>query len=81
MPILLQSSEKDVLDLAREITPYVLYKRSPSLFSNLRNFIIDNLGFGDFVFKDQKEIEINRARNIEEMIENLEIISKESLSD
>jgi hypothetical protein len=53
MPILLQSSEKEALALAQTITPNVLNKKSSTLFSDLREFIIDNLGFGDFVFKTQ----------------------------
>ena len=79
MPILLQSNEKDALELAKTISPHVLNKKSSTLFSNLRNFIINNLGFGDFVFKTEKGDEINRAGNIEELVELLETIPEESL--
>ncbi len=80
MPILLQSNEKEALKFANTITPHVLNKKSSTLFSNLREFLINNLGFGDFVFKSQKGDEINRAGNIEELVEILETIPEESLN-
>ena len=79
MPILLQSSEKEALALARTITPNVLNKKSSTLFSDLREFIIDNLGFGDFVFKTQNGKEISRAGNIDELVDLLGTIPEESM--
>jgi len=79
MPILLQSSEKEALALARSITSNVLNKKSSTLFSDLREFIIDNLGFGDFVFKTQNGKEISRAGNIDELVDLLGTIPEESL--
>ena len=79
MPVLLQSNEKNALELAKTITPFVLNKKSSTLFSNLREFLINNLGFGDFVFKTKNGKEISRAGNIEELVEMLETIPEESL--
>ncbi len=79
MPVLLQSNEKNALELAKTITPFVLNKKSSTLFSNLREFLINNLGFGDFVFKTKNGEEISRAGNIEELVEMLETIPEESL--
>ena len=79
MPVLLQSNVKNALELAKTITPFVLNKKSSTLFSNLREFLINNLGFGDFVFKTKNGEEISRAGNIEELVEMLETIPEESL--
>ena len=79
MPILLLSNEKETLELAREITPNVLNKNSSTLFSDLRDFMINNFGFGDFVFKLPDGKEIGRVENIEDLIDFLDDIPKESL--
>ena len=79
MPVLLQSNEIKALEIAKTITPFVLNKKSSTLFSNLREFLINNLGFGDFVFKSKSGQEINRATNIDELVELLETIPNESL--
>ena len=79
MPILLQSNEKEALELARTITPNVLNKSSSTLFSELREFIIYNFGFGDFVFKLPTGEEIGKAVNMEELVEFISTIPKESL--
>src|SRR5512142_455243 len=50
VPIMLQSSVPANADLARSIGAAFLQKGSPTLLSELRQFMIDHCGFGDFVF-------------------------------
>ncbi len=78
-PILLQSSEleneKDALDLGVSF----LNKNSKTLLHDLQKFILGNLGFGDFVFRDKNGNELDRANSLESFGEKLITISDESL--
>lgn len=66
MPFLLQSSESDYEKLAAELGASFINKNSETLASDLTNFILSNLGFGDFVFRDNEGKEINRASSLAE---------------
>ena len=79
MPILLLSNEKEALKLASEVTPNVLYKNSSTLFSDLRDFMIYNFGFGNFIFKMPQGETIGEAGNVEELSKFFEEIPEESL--
>jgi hypothetical protein len=80
MPILLLSNEKEALKLASEITPNVLNKKSSTLFSDLREFMINNFGFGDFIFKLPNGKIIGESSNVEELLEFFGAIPEESLN-
>lgn len=79
-PILLQSSEleneKDAMDLGVSF----LNKNSKTLLHDLQKFILENLGFGDFIFRDKNGNEIDRANSLESFGEKLKTISDESLT-
>ena len=51
LPVLLQSATDDGSPLANAATTFV-DKKSPSLLAEIRAFLQDSLGFGDFVFRD-----------------------------
>lgn len=51
LPLLLQSGEASNAEKAAEIKVAFLSKTSPNLLLELRSFIMNNFGFGDFVFK------------------------------
>ncbi|MCD4770592.1 MAG: phosphoenolpyruvate synthase, partial [Bacteroidales bacterium] len=57
MPFLLQSSNVEKKSIADEMGVGFLNKYSKSLSIELRNFIIQNLAFGPFVFRDPKTME------------------------
>ena len=79
MPVLLLSNEEKALKVAQDITPNVLNKKSSTLFSDLRDFMIYNFGFGDFVFKMPDGEEIGRVENIDDLVEILVDIPEKSL--
>ncbi len=54
MPILLQSSDDGVEELAKKIKVGFINKNSKNLSLQLRNFITQYFAFGDFVFEDPK---------------------------
>ena len=79
IPILLQSSNAEYAEAARSIGVAFLQKGSPRLLHHLRQFMLDNFGFGDFVFKIPDGREVGRASNLRILQEQLEIVPEESV--
>jgi CheY-like chemotaxis protein len=79
IPILLQSSNADFADKAREIGVGFLQKGSPRLLHDLRRFMMDHFGFGDFVFRTPDGVEVGRANNLKTLEEVLHHVPDESV--
>jgi len=80
MPFLLQSSNISFKEVASKMNAGFLHKYSKSLSIELRNFIIKNLAFGPFVFRDPDTLkEIDRAGDLQEFQQKLLTISDKSL--
>ncbi len=79
VPVLLQSSEECWAESAQKLDVAFLRKNSPSLLNDLSRFIHRNLGFGDFVFRDEEENEIDRVTSTSDFEEKLQQIPDESL--
>ncbi len=77
--ILLQSSNADYESKAREIGAGFLLKGSPRLLHHLRNFMLDNFGFGDFVFRTANGAEVCKATNMKTLEEGLRSAPDESI--
>ena len=74
IPLLLTSSESINADKAKNIPAAFVDKNSPSLHAEVRRFFVDQLGFGDFVFRKPDGREIARApslRRFEEILHRL----------
>lgn len=67
MPVLLQSSQGSMADLAKELGVGFLRKYSRTLFMQLSDYMKEEFGFGDFVFRDKKGVEYGRAANLQEL--------------
>lgn len=67
MPILLQSSQVSVADVAKRLNVGFLKKYSRTLFLQLSDYIKEEFGFGDFVFRDGKGVVYGRAANLQEL--------------
>lgn len=67
MPILMQSSQESVSQVAKDLGVGFLKKYSRSLFIQLSDYIKGEFGFGDFVFRDQEGFEYGRAANLQEL--------------
>ena len=67
MPVLLQSSQASIADVAQEIGVGFLKKYSKTLMLQLSDYIKEEFGFGDFVFRDDNRIEYGRASNLKEL--------------
>ena len=60
MPIMLQSTDSSNRELAKKIGADFLHKGSNTLLKDLRNFMLINFGFGDFIFKDVDGNELHK---------------------
>ena len=67
MPILLQSSQGSISKLADELGVGFLKKFSRTLFMQLGDYMKEEFGFGDFVFKDSSGAECGRASNLTQL--------------
>ena len=53
IPLLLMSNESDNARKATEIPAWFVDKNSPSLLGDVRAFVLERLGFGDFIFRSE----------------------------
>ena len=79
IPILLQSTDEKFKEKAYAIGAAFIHKRSPRLLHELREFMLNNFGFGDFVFQTKDGKEVGRASNLKELEIELRRIPDESL--
>ena len=59
-PAVLQSTNREMMHTAAEIGAGFIHKHSRKLLKELRQFMLDNFGFGDFVFRMPDGREIGR---------------------
>lgn len=67
MPILLQSSQDSISIEAERLGVGFLRKYSKTLMLQLSDYIRDEFGFGDFVFRDEDRREYGSASNLKEL--------------
>src|SRR5512133_2002253 len=79
-PIVLQSSRTAFMERAATQGCSFLRKRSPTLLGDLRRFLTDQLGFGDFVFRLPDGTEVGRARDMNELEKLLREVPAESIA-
>jgi len=80
VPILIQSREPGGAQLAAEVGASYVAKNSPRLLQKLRRFVLDNFGFGDFIFHDPLTgKELARAQDLQKMEDILNTIPSASL--
>ena len=76
---LLLSSEIENAEKAKKADTEFIHKHSKHMLHRLRSFITQNLGFGDFIFRDKKGNIIDRAGYLAEFEEKLQNIPEESV--
>jgi CheY-like chemotaxis protein len=79
IPILIQTSDKDLESKVKKIGASFLYKNSPRLLHDLREFMLDHFGFGDFIFELGDGTAVGRAANLRELADQISKIPEESL--
>ena len=78
-PILLQSADRTHMEDAVDAGAEFLWKNSATLLEDLRTYILDHFGFGDFVFRFPDDSPITRAADLREMREQLATVPDQSL--
>jgi len=79
MPVLLQSDEHLDYDIIKELEVGFLLKYTPTHLSELRSFILNNFGFGDFVFRMPDGQEVGRANDLKSFEEQLHHVPEKCL--
>ncbi len=64
IPLLLMSSEPGNAEKAAAIPAVFIDKNAPTLHAEIRQFFIERLGFGEFIFRTPEGDEINRVANL-----------------
>src|SRR2546427_2780809 len=80
VPIVLQSSRTEFMERAQAGGFSFLRKRSPTLLGDLRRFLMEQFGFGDFVFRLPDRTEVARASDLNAFEELLHEVPAESIA-
>ncbi len=79
LPIMMQSSEENNRSLAEDLQAYFVNKNDQSLVHELRNFMLEFMGFGSFTFRNPAGENLGEANNLFELKELIENIPMQSL--
>ncbi|MCW5804008.1 MAG: histidine kinase [Deltaproteobacteria bacterium] len=80
VPVLLQSSNPDHWVGAADVGATFLVKGSPTLLADLREFMTEYFGFGDFVFRAPDGTPVGRAYDLKSLEERLHTVPGESIA-
>ena len=78
-PAVLQSNNAQLAQVAEQIGAGFINKNSRKLLKELRAFMLDNFGFGDFVFRLADGREVGRAADLKELLHLLRTVPVESI--
>ncbi len=79
LPILAQSSKEEFRYQVTELGAAFVNKNSRTLLQELRQFMLENFGFGDFIFRLPGGQEIARAKNLEEFRDRIATVPDKCL--
>lgn len=79
LPIVIQSSDESNSEIAYRLRASFIHKESETLEQDFKSFITHYLGFGNFIYRDQKGAQIAIAKSLKEFERNLHTIPDESL--
>jgi Pyruvate phosphate dikinase, AMP/ATP-binding domain len=80
VPVVLQTSRTEFRPRALAEGYSFLRKRSPTLLKDLRRILTEQFGFGDFVFRLPDLKEVGRAKDLNQLEEQLQTVPAESLT-
>jgi CheY-like chemotaxis protein len=79
VPVLLHSERAENEPAAREVGASFIRKGSPTLLNELRQFMVENFSFGDFVFRMPDGRPVGRAHNLRTLVEKLRSVPEGSI--
>ncbi len=77
MPIVLQSTNLEKKEKADRVNAVFLNKRSDSLLYDIRKFVKNNFGFGDFIFRTLTGEEFAKVANLKELKKYIKKVPEE----
>jgi hypothetical protein len=80
VPVVLQTSRTEFRPRALAEGYSFLRKRSPTLLKDLRRILTEQVGFGDFIFRLPDLREVGRAKDLNELEQQLQMVPAESLT-
>lgn len=80
MPVLIQSSDERVEQRAHELGASFLNKKSPTLLQDLRKFLMDHIGFGEFIFFLPDGTRVGSAADLHGLLASLKDLPADSLA-
>jgi CheY-like chemotaxis protein len=80
VPIVLQSSRTEYMDRAFRQRFSFVQKDSPTLLGDLRAFLTEHVGFGDFIFRLPDQTEVGRASDLNQLEQLLRTVPPESIA-
>ena len=78
VPILVQSSEPNAAEVASSVGARCLHKRGSNMRAGIEQFVLEDIGFGDFEFRMPDGTKVQRAANLWEMEQALHAVPDES---
>ncbi|MCC6585705.1 MAG: hypothetical protein IT168_03215 [Bryobacterales bacterium] len=78
VPILVHSSEPNAAEIARTVGASALAKRGSNMRAGIEQFVLEDIGFGDFDFRLPDGSVVKSVSNMWEMEHALEVIPHES---
>ncbi len=79
LPILVQSSREDLREEIAILNAGFSNKNSRVLLQEVREFMLTNFGFGDFIFRLPDGRELDRARTLRQLRQKLRTVPEESI--
>jgi len=79
LPMLMMSTDAGNRERAEAIPAVFLDKNSPNLLSEIHDFFLEHLGFGDFVFRLPDSTEVDRASSMRELEMKIATVPDESI--
>lgn len=79
IPMIIQSSDRENQAIARELHTDFLDKNNQNLYKKLKFKVNQTLGFGNFIFKNEKENVLAVAQNIADFEQIIKTVSEESI--
>jgi CheY-like chemotaxis protein len=80
IPILVQSSEPDAAEVARSVGARCLNKRGSNLRAVIEQYVLEDIGFGDFEFRMPDGTKVMRVASLWEMEQALGAVPDESVA-
>ena len=79
LPILLQSKNIELKEETEKLGVPFIHKEDSKLYNRIEEFMLKEMNFGDFIFRDGQRSEILKAANLEELVNGIDIVSSESI--